>query len=83
MCPRNKGLKPLWGFINSITRLYLKGADQISNKMEEMGEMLGVSSCHHGKMEQRREKVTVTEEEEEEEQRRLRKQVMITEERRE
>lgn len=32
--------------------LYLKGGDQISNKMVEMGEMLGVSSCHHGKMEE-------------------------------
>lgn len=52
ICHRNKGLKPQRGFINTITPLYLKGADQISNKMVEMAEMLGVSSCcHHGQME--------------------------------
>lgn len=34
---------------NTITKLYLKGDDQISNKTMEMGEMLGVSSRHHGK----------------------------------
>lgn len=30
--------------------LSLKGADQILSKVAEMREMLGVSSCHHGKM---------------------------------
>lgn len=46
-----------------------------------MGEMLGVSSCHHGKMEdvaKQREKVKTLEEEE---QTRQRKRVMIKEER--
>lgn len=36
---------------NTIMKLYQKGDDQISNKTIEMGEMLGVSSHHHGKME--------------------------------
>lgn len=36
---------------NTITKLYQKGDDRISNKTIEMGEMLGVSSRHHGKME--------------------------------
>lgn len=36
---------------NTITKLYQNGDDRISNKTIEMGEMLGVSSRHHGKME--------------------------------
>lgn len=46
-----KVLQPQRGFTNTITLFYLTRADQISNKMVEMWEMLGVSSCHHDKME--------------------------------
>lgn len=59
MCSRNKALR---GFIDTITMLYLKGADQILSKVAEMREMLGVSSCHHSEMgdaeKQRGERVT-------------------------